>query len=105
MLKDINDSTADAKRLVRLLHGLQSKINLIPFNPYSDCEYERPDDIAVLLFQEILAKAEVTVIIRKSKGRDILAACGQLKRDISRGRHAVPLQVIFSLASESLPFQ
>jgi 23S rRNA (adenine2503-C2)-methyltransferase len=79
MLKDINDSTADAKRLVRLLHGLQSKINLIPFNPYSDCEYERPDDIAVLLFQEILAKAEVTVIIRKSKGWDILAACGQLK--------------------------
>ena len=79
MLKDINDSTADAKRLVRLLHGIQSKINLIPFNPYSDCEYERPDDIAVLLFQEILAKAEVTVIIRKSKGRDILAACGQLK--------------------------
>jgi 23S rRNA (adenine2503-C2)-methyltransferase len=79
MLKDINDSTADAKRLVRLLHGIQSKINLIPFNPYSDCEYERPDDIAVLRFQEILAKAEVTVIIRKSKGRDILAACGQLK--------------------------
>lgn len=79
MLKDINDSTADAKRLVRLLHGIQSKINLIPFNPYSDCEYERPDDIAVLRFQEILAKAEVTVIIRKSKGWDILAACGQLK--------------------------
>lgn len=79
MLKDINDSTADAKRLVRLLHGIQSKINLIPFNPYNDCEYERPDDIAVLRFQEILAKAEVTVIIRKSKGRDILAACGQLK--------------------------
>jgi 23S rRNA (adenine2503-C2)-methyltransferase len=79
MLKDINDSTADAKRLVRLLHGIQSKINLIPFNPYSDCEYERPDDIAVLRFQEIMAKAEVTVIIRKSKGRDILAACGQLK--------------------------
>ncbi len=79
MLKDINDSTADAKRLVRLLHGIQSKINLIPFNPYSDCEYERPDDVAVLRFQEILAKAEVTVIIRKSKGLDILAACGQLK--------------------------
>lgn len=79
MLKDINDSTADAKRLVRLLHGIQSKINLIPFNPYSDCEYERPDDIAVLRFQEILAKADVTVLIRKSKGRDILAACGQLK--------------------------
>ncbi len=79
MLKDINDSTADAKRLVRLLHGIQSKINLIPFNPYSDCEYERPDDIAVLRFQEVLAKADMTVIIRKSKGQDILAACGQLK--------------------------
>src|ERR1700690_3519847 len=79
MLKDINDSTADAKKLVRLLHGIQSKINLIPFNPYTDCEYERPDDAGVLRFQEILAKAEVTVIIRKSKGRDILAACGQLK--------------------------
>lgn len=79
MLKDINDSIADAKRLVRLLHGIQSKINLIPFNPYSDCEYERPDDIAVLRFQEVLAKADMTVIIRKSKGQDILAACGQLK--------------------------
>ena len=79
LLKDINDSTADAKRLVRLLHGIQSKINLIPFNPYSDCEYERPDDITVLRFQEVLAKADMTVIIRKSKGQDILAACGQLK--------------------------
>jgi len=79
MLKDINDSTADAKRLVKLLYGSQSKINLIPFNPYSDCEYERPDDIAVLRFQKILAGADMTVIIRKSKGQDILAACGQLK--------------------------
>lgn len=79
LLKDINDSSSDAKRLVRLLHGIQSKINLIPFNPYSGCEYGRPDDRTVLQFQDILAKADMTVIIRKSKGQDILAACGQLK--------------------------
>lgn len=79
MLKGINDSTADAKRLVKLLHGIPSKINLIPFNAYSDCEYDRPDDTSVLRFQDILAKANMTVIIRKSKGQEILAACGQLK--------------------------
>jgi 23S rRNA (adenine2503-C2)-methyltransferase len=88
MLKDINDSTADAKRLVRLLHGVQSKINLIPFNPYRDCEYERPDDNAVLRFQEILANADMTVIIRKSKGQDILAACGQLSEKNKRAEAA-----------------
>ncbi|MGO9953326.1 MAG: 23S rRNA (adenine(2503)-C(2))-methyltransferase RlmN [Dissulfurispiraceae bacterium] len=84
MLKDINDSEADAKRLVRLLRGIPAKINLIAFNPYSDCEYERPDDIVVLRFQEILAQANLTVIIRKSKGQDILAACGQLKAGYRR---------------------
>jgi len=79
MLKDINDSASDAKRLVKLLRGIPAKINLIPFNPYNGCEYDRPDDAAVLSFQEILAQANMTVIIRKSKGQDILAACGQLK--------------------------
>ncbi len=79
ILKGINDSPEDAHRLVRLLKGIPSKINLIPFNPYSGCEYERPDDETVLRFQEILAQANMTVIIRKSKGQDILAACGQLK--------------------------
>ncbi|HMK60910.1 MAG TPA: 23S rRNA (adenine(2503)-C(2))-methyltransferase RlmN [Dissulfurispiraceae bacterium] len=79
MLKGINDSVADAKRLVRLLHGISSKINLIPFNPFSGCEYARPDDSRVLQFQEILAQSDMTVIIRKSKGQDILAACGQLR--------------------------
>ena len=79
MLKGINDSDEDARRLIRLLKGIPSKINLIPFNPYNYCEYERPDDAAVLRFQDILAQANMTVIIRKSKGQDILAACGQLK--------------------------
>ncbi|HMK55162.1 MAG TPA: 23S rRNA (adenine(2503)-C(2))-methyltransferase RlmN [Dissulfurispiraceae bacterium] len=79
MLKDINDSIADAKRLIGLLHGIPAKVNLIPFNPYGGCEYARSDDANVLRFQEILADANLTVIIRKSKGQDILAACGQLK--------------------------
>ncbi len=79
MLNGINDSMEDAHRLVRLLRGIPSKINLIPFNPYKGCEYGRPDDAAVLRFQEILADANMTVIIRKSKGQDILAACGQLQ--------------------------
>jgi 23S rRNA (adenine2503-C2)-methyltransferase len=79
ILKGINDSPEDAYRLVRLLKGISSKINLIPFNPYGGCEYERPDDETVLRFQEILAQSDMPAIIRKSKGQDILAACGQLR--------------------------
>jgi len=79
MLKGINDSPEDAHRLVRLLKGIPSKVNLIPFNAYSGCDYEKPDDSTVLRFQEILAQANMIVLIRKSKGQDILAACGQLK--------------------------
>jgi 23S rRNA (adenine2503-C2)-methyltransferase len=79
LLKGINDSPEDAQRLIRLLQGIPSKINLIPFNPYSGSEYERPDERTVLRFQTILVNADMTVLIRKSKGQDILAACGQLK--------------------------
>ncbi len=79
LLKGINDSPEDAHRLIRLLQGIPSKINLIPFNAYSGSEYERPDERTVLQFQAILVNADMTVLIRKSKGQDILAACGQLK--------------------------
>ncbi|HXW69102.1 MAG TPA: 23S rRNA (adenine(2503)-C(2))-methyltransferase RlmN [Dissulfurispiraceae bacterium] len=79
MLRGINDSPKDAKRLVTLLKGMPSKINLIPFNPYSGSEFERPDEKCVLEFQNILLKAHITAIIRKSRGQDISAACGQLK--------------------------
>jgi 23S rRNA (adenine2503-C2)-methyltransferase len=79
MLKDINDSHEDAKRLIHLLKGIQSKVNLMPFNPFAGSEFERPDDTRVLEFQNILIKGNVTALIRKSKGQDILAACGQLK--------------------------
>jgi 23S rRNA (adenine2503-C2)-methyltransferase len=79
MLKNINDTPEDAKRLVNLLKGIPSKVNLIPFNPYEGSEFERPEDARVLNFQKILLKGHITALIRKSKGQDILAACGQLK--------------------------
>jgi 23S rRNA (adenine2503-C2)-methyltransferase len=79
LLNGVNDTTGDAKRLVRLLRGIPSKINLIPFNPCSGSEYERPDENRVLEFQKILMDAGIMAMTRKSKGQDILAACGQLK--------------------------
>jgi 23S rRNA (adenine2503-C2)-methyltransferase len=84
LLRGINDTHADAKRLVRLLHGIRSKINLIPFNPFDGCAYEKPDEKSVLEFQQILMDAHLTAMIRKSKGQDILAACGQLKANYGR---------------------
>ncbi|MFZ5998099.1 MAG: 23S rRNA (adenine(2503)-C(2))-methyltransferase RlmN [Nitrospirota bacterium] len=83
LLKGVNDSLEDARRLVQLLKGIPSKINLIPFNPYPGSEFQRPDERRVLEFQKVLINAHMTAIIRKSKGQDILAACGQLKAKYS----------------------
>lgn len=79
LLKDINDAVEDAKRLANLLKGISSKVNLIPFNPFLNSEFEKPEDKKILNFQNILLKNNVTATIRKGKGQDILAACGQLK--------------------------
>ncbi|HET6516139.1 MAG TPA: 23S rRNA (adenine(2503)-C(2))-methyltransferase RlmN [Thermodesulfovibrionales bacterium] len=79
MLRDVNDRPEDARRLVILLRGVPSKVNLIPFNPYEGSEFLRPEEKTVLEFQEILLKGNLTALIRKSKGGDISAACGQLK--------------------------
>lgn len=79
LLKDVNDTTEGATRLIKLLKGIPSKVNLIPFNPHAGSEFKRPEDKKVLEFQEILVNAHMTALIRKSKGQDILAACGQLK--------------------------
>jgi len=78
LLKDVNDTVEDAHRLVKLLRPIKSKINLIPFNPYEGCQYQRPDEDAILRFQKILIDRNYTVMIRRSKGQDINAACGQL---------------------------
>lgn len=79
MLKGVNDSPADAKALVRLLAGIPSKINLIPFNPWPGSQYECSDWETIERFAEIVNKAGYASPVRTPRGRDILAACGQLK--------------------------
>jgi 23S rRNA (adenine2503-C2)-methyltransferase len=90
MLKDVNDTPEDARRLVRLLAGIKGKVNLLPLNEAAGIPFERPSDAAVNRFARILAERGVTVSVRKSRGRDIRAACGQLitesARDAAPGR-------------------
>jgi 23S rRNA (adenine2503-C2)-methyltransferase len=78
LLADVNDRTADALRLVKLVRGIACKVNLIPFNPFPGSAFRRPSDHDVLTFQSILRQAGIDVFIRKSRGRDVLGACGQL---------------------------
>jgi len=78
LIDGINDNLKDARNLIRLLSGMRAKINLIPLNPHEGSEFSPPSMERILDFQEQLIKANFTAIIRKSKGRDILAACGQL---------------------------
>jgi 23S rRNA (adenine2503-C2)-methyltransferase len=79
MLKGINDSIADAKALVRLLKGIPAKINLIPFNPWPGSRYECSDWEQIEKFSEVVFNAGYASPVRTPRGRDILAACGQLK--------------------------
>ena len=83
LLEGINDSPEDAIKVVKLLKGMCCKINLIPFNEFPGAPYKRPSEESVLKFQEILTNHNYTVFIRKSRGRDILAACGQLRENIN----------------------
>jgi len=78
MMAGFNDSDDDARRLARIVRQVPSKVNLIPVNEYEGLEFQRPSEERVLKFQGVLAAAGVTAFIRKSKGADILAACGQL---------------------------
>ncbi len=78
MLKDFNDKKEHALKLYNLLKGLKYKINLIPFNPFPESKYKKPDEKTVLEFQKVLTDRGVNAIIRKSKGEDISAACGML---------------------------
>jgi 23S rRNA (adenine2503-C2)-methyltransferase len=79
MLKGVNDSLADAKALVKLLSGIPAKINLIPFNPWPGTKYECSDWEQIEKFSEIVFNAGYASPVRTPRGRDILAACGQLK--------------------------
>ena len=79
VIKDKNDDLGSAKKLVKLLHGIKAKVNLIYFNPYPGTDYKRPAKDDMIKFQEYLVKHGLLCTIRDSKGIDISAACGQLK--------------------------
>ena len=84
MLDHVNDTPEDARRLVKLLQGIQAKVNLLPLNAAPGIPFERPSDERVNRFAAILAEHGVTVSVRKSRGRDIRAACGQLMTESTR---------------------
>ncbi|MFL5118463.1 MAG: 23S rRNA (adenine(2503)-C(2))-methyltransferase RlmN [Microvirga sp.] len=86
MLKGVNDTDADARELVRLLKGLPAKINLIPFNPWPGAQYECSDWQRIERFSEIVFRAGYASPVRTPRGRDILAACGQLKSETEKLR-------------------
>jgi 23S rRNA (adenine2503-C2)-methyltransferase len=79
MLKGVNDSPAEARELVRLLAGIPAKVNLIPFNPWPGAPYECSSEAAIAAFSDIVFAAGYSAPVRTPRGRDILAACGQLK--------------------------
>jgi len=78
LLDGVNDQPRHAKALVKLLHGVKAKVNLIPFNSYPGSEFRRPSEERILAFQEILTGAQLTALVRQSRGFEIGAACGQL---------------------------
>jgi 23S rRNA (adenine2503-C2)-methyltransferase len=86
MLKGVNDSPADARELVRLLAGIPAKVNLIPFNPWPGARYECSSPRAIAAFSDIVFAAGYSAPVRTPRGRDILAACGQLKSASVRPR-------------------
>ena len=99
MLKGVNDSPADARELVRLLRGIPAKINLIPFNAWPGAAYECPDWDTIETFAEIVNRAGYASPIRTPRGRDILAACGQLKSASERLKIAERLALEAMMAS------
>jgi 23S rRNA (adenine2503-C2)-methyltransferase len=86
MLKGINDSVADARELARLIKGIPAKFNLIPFNPWPGAAYVSSSPAVIKRFSRILNDAGYSAPIRVPRGRDILAACGQLRSDSQRQR-------------------
>ena len=95
LLAGVNDSPTDARKLAKLVGGIKSKVNLIPLNAAAGIPFERPSDEAVDAFARVLAEHRITVSVRKSRGRDIRAACGQL---IVEGQRPSPAQQLATIA-------
>jgi 23S rRNA (adenine2503-C2)-methyltransferase len=91
MLKGVNDSPAEARALVKLLNGIPAKVNLIPFNPWPGTQYECSDWKTIHAFSDIVNRAGYSAPIRTPRGRDILAACGQLRSESVKVRASVAL--------------
>lgn len=79
LIKTVNDSEEQALKLANLIRGIPCKINLIPYNPIKECPYKKPDEETLMKFRDILYPRAPAVTLRRSKGEDIQAACGQLK--------------------------
>jgi 23S rRNA (adenine2503-C2)-methyltransferase len=91
MLRGVNDNPAEARELVRLLAGIPAKVNLIPFNPWPGAPYECSTEAAIAAFSDIVFTAGYAAPVRAPRGRDILAACGQLKSASLRHRRRTAL--------------
>ncbi len=102
MLKGVNDSDADARELVRLLKGIPAKINLIPFNPWPGTKYECSDWGRIERFSEIVFRAGYASPVRTPRGRDILAACGQLKSETEKLRARARLMLESGIGAEGV---
>ena len=89
MLEGVNDGPAEARQLVRLLEGIPSKVNLIPFNSFPGSEYTRSSRVTIDAFRDILIKAGLMTITRKTRGEDINAACGQLTGLVRARKHTM----------------
>ena len=103
MLKDVNDSPADARQLLRLIKGIPAKFNLIPFNPWPGAPYECSTPEAMNRFVDILNEGGYSSPIRQPRGRDIMAACGQLKSDSERQRNEARLARMAQRLADGVP--
>jgi 23S rRNA (adenine2503-C2)-methyltransferase len=101
MLKGVNDSPRHARELIKLLRGIPAKVNLIPFNPWPGSEYECSDWDVIESFADQVNAAGYASPIRTPRGRDIFAACGQLKSD-SEKRRASDIRKAALLSGENL---
>ena len=102
MLKGVNDSLSDARELVRLLADIPAKVNLIPFNPWPGVAYECSEGRQIVAFAKLLNDAGLSAPVRTPRGRDILAACGQLRTESQRQRKSRPADAGDDVAEKAL---
>jgi 23S rRNA (adenine2503-C2)-methyltransferase len=104
LMQGVNDTPALAKQLVKLMRRLPAKVNLIPFNPFPGTQYARSDETTIRAFQKILLDSDVQAMVRRTRGDDIDAACGQLKGQVMdrTRRHAEFRRRIEAAAQQEL---